>query len=208
MSYAFSMVSKSQSAPAKRRTSIGARRNPEAETAVLAAAKELIWEKGYVGFSVEEVARRAGSGKTTIYRWYPTKADLFIAIYTAERSAFVSVPDTGNLVDDLTGYTTSLWRFWASHPAGTALRGLIAEAQGTPEALHALREKFLPDRTADVREMLLAAAGRGEFGQDHIDAKLALWVGFSWLRLLIGELDREDTIPPAMRQIAASGHLC
>lgn len=207
MSYALSMVSKAKSTPRKKRTSIGARRNPEAETAVLAAAKELIWEKGYAGFSVEEVARRAGSGKTTIYRWYPTKAELFIAIYTAERSAFVPVPDTGDLVDDLTSYTTSLWRFWATHPAGTALRGLIAEAQGTPEALHALREKFLPARVADVREMLLAAASRGEFGREHIDAKLALWVGFSWLRLLIGELDREDTIQPAMKQIATSFHL-
>jgi AcrR family transcriptional regulator len=204
LGYAFSMPSQSKSAPAKRRTSIGARRNPEAEAAVLSAAKALIWEKGYAGFSVDEVARRAGSGKTTIYRWYPTKADLFIAIYTAERSTFVTVPDSGNLVNDLVEYTASLWRFWASHPAGAALRGLIAEAQGTAEALSALRDRFLPERTADVREMLAAAAARGEFPDEDVDGKVSLWVGFSWLRLLIGELHREDTIRPAMGQIAAS----
>ncbi|MBB3456356.1 AcrR family transcriptional regulator [Rhizobium sp. BK313] len=196
------MTTKPKSLPAKRRTSIGSRRNPEAEAAVLAAAKELISEKGYAGFSVDEVARRAGAGKTTIYRWYPTKADLFIAIYTTERTTFVPLPDTGNLVEDLVQYTTSLWRFWRSHPAGAALRGLIAEAQGTKEALGALRERFLPERTADVKRMLTIAAARGEVRAEDIDDKLSLWVGYSWFRLLIDELHHEDGIQPVMAQIA------
>jgi len=196
------MTTKPKSLPAKRRTSIGSRRNPEAEAAVLAAAKELISEKGYAGFSVDEVARRAGAGKTTIYRWYPTKADLFIAIYTTERTTFVPLPDTGNLVEDLGQYTTSLWRFWRSHPAGAALRGLIAEAQGTKEALGALRERFLPERTADVKRMLTIAAARGEVRAEDIDDKLSLWVGYSWFRLLIDELHQEDGIQSVMAQIA------
>ena len=196
------MTTKPKSLPAKRRTSIGSRRNPEAEVAVLAAAKELISEKGYAGFSVDEVARRAGAGKTTIYRWYPTKADLFIAIYTTERTTFVPLPDTGNLVEDLVQYTTSLWRFWRSHPAGAALRGLIAEAQGTKEALGALRERFLPERTADVKRMLTIAAARGEVRAEDIDDKLSLWVGYSWFRLLIDELHQEAGIQSVMAQIA------
>jgi AcrR family transcriptional regulator len=200
--YALSMTSKPKSVPAKKRTSIGSRRNPEAEAAVLAAARALISEKGYAGFSVDEVARRAGAGKTTIYRWYPTKADLFIAIYTTERSAFVPVPNTANLVEDLAHYTRSLWRFWASHPAGAALRGLIAEAQGTPEALSALRDRFLPDRTADVRQMLISAAARGELCPDEVDNRIALWIGFSWFKLLVGELHDEDVIRSVMMQIA------
>ncbi|MDE1993398.1 MAG: TetR/AcrR family transcriptional regulator [Rhizobiaceae bacterium] len=196
------MINKPKPLAAKRRTSIGSRRNPEAEAAVLAAAKELVGEKGYAGFSVDEVARRAGAGKTTIYRWYPTKADLFIAIYTEERAVSVPLPNTKNLVDDLTQYTTSLWRFWRSHPAGAALRGLIAEAQGTKEALEALRDRFLPERTADVKDMLTAAAARGEIEVEDIDDKLSLWVGFSWFRLLTGELHQEGGIKSVMAQIA------
>jgi AcrR family transcriptional regulator len=190
------------SAPQKKRTSVGSRRSPEAEAAVLAAAKELIAEKGYAGFSVDEVARRAGAGKTTIYRWYPTKADLFLAIYATERSTFVLIPDTGNLVEDLVQYTTSLWRFWASQPAGAALRGLIAEAQGTAEALSALRDRFLPERTADVKKIMMDAASRGEIRAEEVGDKVSLWVGYSWLRLLTRDLDREDGISPVMRQIA------
>ncbi|MBX5193515.1 TetR/AcrR family transcriptional regulator [Rhizobium sp. NZLR3b] len=196
------MTTKPKTASVRKRTSIGSRRNPEAEAAVLAAARGLISEKGYTGFSVEEVARRAGAGKTTIYRWYPTKADLFIAIYTTERSVSVAVPDTGKLVEDLVQYTTSIWRFWASHPAGSALRGLIAEAQGTPEALSALRDRFLPDRIADVRRILADAATRGELGLSEVDDKVSLWVGFSWFKLLVGELHEEEKIRPIMMQIA------
>jgi AcrR family transcriptional regulator len=195
-----------QSAPVKKRTSVGSRRNPEAEAAVLAAAKDLIAEKGYAGFSVDEVARRAGAGKTTIYRWYPTKADLFLAIYAMERATFVPVPDTGNLVEDLVQYTTSLWRFWASHPAGAALRGLIAEAQGTTEALGALRDRFLPERTADVRKIMMDAAARGEIRAEEVGDKVSLWVGYSWLRLLVRELDQEDAICSVMRQISGLSH--
>jgi len=196
------MTTKTKTSTAKKRTSIGSRRSPDAEAAVLAAARDLISERGYAGFSVDEGARRAGAGKTTIYRWYPTKADLFIAIYTTERSASVPVPDTGNLVADLVQYTTSLWRFWAAHPAGAALRGLIAEAQGTPEALSALRDRFLPERTADVRRILTDAANRGELQAHEVDDKISLWVGFSWLKLLIGELHKEEVISPVMMQIA------
>lgn len=198
------MTTKPKPLPAKKRTSIGSRRNPEAEAAVLAAARELINERGYAGFSVDEVARRAGAGKTTIYRWYPTKADLFIAIYTAERTTFVAVPDTGSLVEDLVGYTSSLWRFWRSNSAGAALRGLIAEAQGTKEALAALRERFLPERTADVRQMLTTAASRDEIGVEEINDKLSLWVGYSWFRLLTDELHDESPLVSIMAQIAGT----
>ncbi|WFS03612.1 TetR/AcrR family transcriptional regulator [Rhizobium tumorigenes] len=194
---------------AARRTSVGARRSPEAEEAVLAAAKGLLGEKGYAGFSIDEVARRAGAGKTTIYRWYPTKADLFIAIYSVERAAFVPVPDTGILLEDLVQYTASLWRFWASQPAGMALRGLIAEAQGSQDALYALRERFLPERTADVRKMFTDSAARGEISAGDVSDKVSLWVGYSWMMLLINELHREDALPSIVRQIAGisqSGH--
>lgn len=190
--------------PLKRRTSIGSRRSPEAEAAVLSAAIELIGEKGYAGFSIDEVARRAGAGKTTIYRWYPTKADLFVAIYTIERTASVTVPDTGSLLEDLVGYTTGLWRYWRSNSAGSALRGLIAEAQGTKESLEVLRDRFLPERTADVKRILSTAANRGEIAVDDVDDKVSLWVGYSWLRLLTCELDDEGPIASVMAQIAAN----
>ncbi|MDQ8730251.1 TetR/AcrR family transcriptional regulator [Bradyrhizobium sp. LHD-71] len=177
-----------------RRTSIGARRNPESEAAVLQAARQLLLEKGYAGFSIEEVARRAGAGKPTIYRWWPTKADLFIAIYGAEKSATVVLPDHGDLARDLTHYTADLWRFWRDHPAGSTFKGLIAEAQGSEAALDALRTKFLPERLEPVRTLFERAAARGELRKSEIADRVQLWVGFSWFRLLTDQINDDDRL--------------
>ncbi|SFI75413.1 transcriptional regulator, TetR family [Bosea sp. OK403] len=180
----------------KRRASIGARRSPETEAAVKAAARELLAEKGYAGFSIEEVARRAGAGKPTIYRWWPSKADLFIAIYGADKDAAIPVPDTGSLRDDLLLYTKDLWRFWREDTAGRVFRGLIAEAQTSEGALAALRFKFMPERLASPRKMFLRAAERSEFPADEIDDRLELWVGFNWLHVLTDRLSEDEPSLP------------
>jgi AcrR family transcriptional regulator len=187
-------MTKTLSVPPARRASIGARRSPEAEAAVLAAARQLLVDRGYHGFSVEEVARRAGAGKPTIYRWWPTKADLFIAIYLKEKAASIPLPDCGDLVRDLTWYTADLWRFWRGNPAGGAFRGLIAEAQGSEAALEALRAKFLPARLEAIRMIFMRASERGELPSSEIEDRIALWVGFNWFRLLTGRLSEDQEL--------------
>ena len=178
----------------KRRASIGARRSPQTEAAVLAAARALLEEKGYAGFTIEEVARRAGAGKPTIYRWWPSKADLFIAVYAAEKEAAIAVPELGSLRGNLIRYTTDLWRFWRGNPAGSAFRGLVAEAQGSAAALEALRGKFLGERLAPARGLFVRAAERGEIAAAEIEDRIALWVGFNWYQLLTSQIDDESVI--------------
>ncbi len=190
--------------PPRRRASIGSRRNPETEAAVMAAARGLLAEQGYGGFSIEEVARRAGAGKPTIYRWWPSKSDLLIAVYDAEAAA-LRAPDLGELVRDLSRHTIDLWRFWRSGPAGAALCGLIADAQGSGTGLEALRERFLAERLAPVRAIFARAAGRGEIKPAEVEDRLALWVGFNWVRLLSGRIeDDAPLIRRTMKVIAGS----
>ena len=183
----------------KRRASIGARRSPQTEAAVLAAARALLEEKGYAGFTIEEVARRAGAGKPTIYRWWPNKAELFIAIYGVEKDAAIPVPDEDSLRADLLRYTRDLWRFWREDTAGRVFKGLVAEAQTSDSALAALRFKFLPERLAAPREMFVRAAERGEFAPDEIDDRLELWVAFNWLHALTDRLSEDE--PSLSRKI-------
>lgn len=183
----------------KRRASIGARRSPETEAAVKDAARAVLAEKGYAGFSIEEVARRAGAGKPTIYRWWPNKADLFIAIYGANKDAAIPVPDEGSLRADLLRYTRDLWRFWREDTAGRVFKGLIAEAQTSDSALDALRFKFIPERLAAPREIFVRAAERGEFEPDEIDDRLELWVAFNWLHALTDRLNEDE--PSLSRKI-------
>ena len=64
----------------ERRRSIGSRRNPETQEAILEAAEALLLEGGVAGFSIEAVARRARAGKPTIYRWWPNKTALLLEV--------------------------------------------------------------------------------------------------------------------------------
>jgi AcrR family transcriptional regulator len=175
-----------------RRASIGSRRNPDAEAAILAAARELLIDRGYQGFSVDEIARRAGAGKPTIYRWWPTKADMFIALYNAEKAAVIAPPDRGDLVLDLTQFTADLWHFWRTNPAGGAFRALIAEAQASAAALDALRSKFLPERHEPLRAIFKRAVARGEMHAHDVEDRVALWAGFNWFRLLTTQIQADD----------------
>lgn len=188
-----------------RRASIGARRNPEAEAAILDAARALLAERGYAGFSIDEVARRAGAGKPTIYRWWPTKADLFIDVYSAEKSATLVPPETGALWSDLVAYTRALWAFWRDTPSGRTFRALIAEAQASEPALVALRDKFLPERLKDVRRMFEDAAARGEIRPAAVAHLLPLYIGFNWFRLLTDRIaDDPEGIETVARALAGN----
>ncbi|MFG1479494.1 TetR/AcrR family transcriptional regulator [Xanthobacter sp. V4C-4] len=198
------MTGDTTAAAGHRRASIGARRNPEAEAAILDAARALLAERGYAGFSIEEVARRAGAGKPTIYRWWPTKADLFIDVYSAEKSATLAPPRTGALWSDLLAYTRALWAFWRDTPSGRTFRALIAEAQASAPALVALRDKFLPQRLKDVRRMFEEAAARGEIEPQAVEHLLTLYIGFNWVHLLTDRIaDDPEGIEIVARTLAA-----
>lgn len=189
-----------------RRTSIGARRNPATEHAVIAAARELLTERGYAGFSFDEVARRAGAGKPTLYRWWPTRADLLMDVYSAEKAVVMSAPDTGTLAGDLLAYTRALWAFWRDTPTGRAFRGLIAEAQSGEAAQALLREKFLPERLKDVRAMFERAAGRGEIAAEAVEDLIPLYVGFNWFHLTTGRIeDDAGTIARMAQRLTRAG---
>ena len=188
---------------APRRASIGARRNPASQAAILAAARAVLAEEGYAGFSIDAVSRRAGAGKQTIYRWWKNKAELLIEVYAAEK-AMVKAAATGSLADDLALYTVALWDFWRDTPSGRTFRALVAEAQNDAAALAALRDKFLPERLCDVRALFAAAVARGEIGLDEVEMRLGLYVGFNWYYVLTDQLEAgRAASPAAMRLVAA-----
>lgn len=181
-------------ATTQKRSSIGARRSPQAEAAILAAAEAVLSERGYAGFSIDEVARRACAGKPTIYRWWPTKALLLLAVYEAQKDRVVSPPDTGALKSDLIKFTRDVWRFWRGDAAGRAFRALIAEAQSSPVALEALRDGYMAERMKILRAIFDRAAQRGEIDAARAPILAELFAGFWWFRLLNDRIDDDAAI--------------
>ncbi|MFI9026182.1 TetR/AcrR family transcriptional regulator [Streptomyces sp. NPDC053560] len=81
-----------------------ARRSERSRRAIFDAALSLVGEVGYQRLTIEGIAGRAGVGKQTIYRWWPSKADVLLDAFTAEADVeghATGLPDTGDLAADL-----------------------------------------------------------------------------------------------------------
>src|SRR4051794_30239746 len=79
----------------------GRRRNQAAARAALQAAIDLLDAHGYRGLTMSAVARRAGVGKATLYRWWPDKAHLAVDAYRSKSARDTQAPATGDLAQDL-----------------------------------------------------------------------------------------------------------
>src|SRR5271167_4416743 len=73
--------------------------------AILEAAMELLAEEGYAAFTIEAIFARTGVAKTTIYRHWPTRNDLLIAVIEKLGGKF-ELPDTGTVRGDLMEFLT------------------------------------------------------------------------------------------------------
>ena len=79
----------------------GRPRSEQADRSILQAAAELLAERGLGGMSIEEVAARAGVGKTTIYRRWTSRGTLALDAFLTEFQGQQPLPDTGSLRGDL-----------------------------------------------------------------------------------------------------------
>lgn len=163
----------------------GRPRSEEADRAILAAATELLTERGLAGMSIEEVAARAGVGKSTIYRRWPNRGALALDAFLTEFSSQLPAPDTGSLRSDLRAALRAWVRAVTRTPAGRMLAGLLAEAQRDPQLGNAWRERVMEPLRAAHRVIVERAIERGEIapGTDP-DLVLDLLFGPAYHRLL------------------------
>jgi len=171
----------------------GRPRSQEADRAILTATLDLLAERGLAAMSIEEVAARAGVGKTTIYRRWPSKGllalDAFVASFREEQAQ----PDTGTLRGDMLAALRAWVRAVTQTPMGSMLTGLIAEAQHDPELRGAWRDRVLEPLRRQHRIMLDRAIARGEIPPSvDRDVVLDLFFGAAEHRLLLGHLPMTD----------------
>ncbi len=175
--------------PADGPVSRGRPRSQEADRAILTATVDLLAERGLDGMSIEEVAARAGVGKATIYRRWPSKGLLALDAFVVSFAEQQPLPDTGTLRGDLVAALSAWVLAVTGTSMGRMLTGLIAEAQYDPELRAAWRDRVLEPLRAQYRIMLDRAAARGEirFSVDQ-DVVLDLFFGSAQHRLLLGHL--------------------
>jgi AcrR family transcriptional regulator len=171
----------------------GRPRSQEADRAILTATAELLADRGLSAMSIEEVAARAGVGKTTIYRRWPSKGLLALDAFVTSFREAQPPNDTGTLRGDLLAALHAWVRAVTQTPMGRMLTSLIAEAQHDPELRGAWRDRVLEPLRVQHRIMLDRAIERGEIPASvDWDVVLDLFFGAAEHRLLLGHLPMTD----------------
>jgi AcrR family transcriptional regulator len=176
----------------------GRPRSAIADQAIREAAVDLFAERGFEGFSVEDVADRAGVSKATVYRRYPSKVDLVVEAGSCLAADEITFPDTGNLRDDMRGLARSLVRTFKHSPAGRVMPVMAFERNRYPE-LDAGYRRFLADRKTRTRELVRRGIERGELPRDtDVAVMSSMLVGPIFHRLMITHEPLNDAFVDAL----------
>jgi AcrR family transcriptional regulator len=166
---------------------VGRPRCPGTDEAILRAALRQLATGGYARLSVEAVAAEAGTTKPTLYRRWPSKADLAMAALAHLQSQEQPEP-TGSTEADLRAALRDFGRK-LQRPNGMAMIGtLLVEERHTPELLALFRERVVRPRRGALLRILERARDRGELraGAD-LAAAVNMLVGAFYARYLTGE---------------------
>lgn len=155
--------------------------------AVFSATLAEIAEHGLRGASMDRIARRAGTGKATLYRRWPNVRALALDVFltTITNALPTEYPNTGRLRDDL---ITSLTQFTEAlnGPLGLVLRELIGEAAHDPSVSEEFTERYGLPQQLELVAAAQRAMARGEIPAQAIDPLvLQLPAAFVLQRILL-----------------------
>lgn len=182
----------------------GRPRDPEVDTGILNAAIALLTEGGFEKLTMEAVACRAGVAKASIYRRFPSKVDLIVAMCHAFTPETAPDIDTGSIRSDLVALVTALAETMSdSSDTGRLMPSMLGAAKENPEVREALAE-FSASRRTRTANIVRRAIERGELSSKaHADVIGDLIVGAVIYRTMI----RNDRVDRAFTETIVDGIL-
>jgi AcrR family transcriptional regulator len=172
----------------------GRRRDPAVDRAILTATLDSFAEDGYAGVSIEGVAARAGVGKATIYRRFPSKAELVVEAMRVGACLTDHLPDTGDLRADVEAMLRVMVERLRG-PDGPVVLAFAAERIRHPELSAEFQRSVIGAKRAHMQALVTAAVDRGDLPADT-DVQLVAEAGpaFIWHHALNG-LPLTDDLP-------------
>jgi AcrR family transcriptional regulator len=152
---------------------------------ILDAVSELLKEKPARDLTMDAVAKRAGVGKPTLYKWWPSKAALIMAMFHDRFNVIVEVPEATSAEEALRTRVKHLVA-QCNGLFGKVVADLIAEGQADPSILKELYESHIRPRRASTVADIECGIASGEFvaGTDP-ELLLDAIVAPMYLRLLL-----------------------
>jgi AcrR family transcriptional regulator len=140
------------------------------EAELLAVTLRLLQEHGYDHLTVDAVASAARASKATVYRRWPSKAELVLAAFIEGVRQIAVLPNTGTLRGDLLQLGETCGQHGLEH--ASTIRAVMVEVSRHPALDEALQEQFLKQRKAMIQHVLQQAVNRGEITQEVITDEL------------------------------------
>lgn len=157
----------------QRRDPIGAALLQDSVTnAILRSAILELARVGYARMSMESVTKRAGVGKAALYRRWPNKQAMVIALLYGIGLEIVTTPDTGSLEGDVSFYIDRAIKLLRRPLARRILPDLYAELSHDTELAEAIEKTVQTQKRDSAREIIDRAVKRGELS-GKIDYELA-----------------------------------
>lgn len=140
------------------------------EAELLAVTLRLLQEHGYDGLTVDAVVSAARASKATVYRRWPSKAELVLAAFTEGVRQIAVAPNTGTLRGDLIklGEVCCL----QTRQQASTIRAVLVEVSRHPALSDAMQHQFLNQRKAVIQHVLRHAVDRGEIDEAAITDEL------------------------------------
>lgn len=147
--------------------------------------------EGFDRVRMEHVATRAGVGKATIYRYWPSKQALAHEVLLDLTSPYIAVPDVGDTRAELLATVLGPMRALTETDFGPVIRALLSEIARDPKLGDPFRASVVRARREEVARVLARGVRRGDLRPDvHPDVATELLVGPVYFRLMFGgELD-------------------
>ncbi|NQZ13883.1 MAG: TetR/AcrR family transcriptional regulator [Alphaproteobacteria bacterium] len=178
----------------------GRPRSESSKRAILEATRRLLTHTSVQKLSIEAIAKKAGVGKTTIYRWWPNKTAVIVDAVFSQPAFHNILPTPNSATDGIRAQIEKLGR-QLSGKNGRVVAEILGDSQAEPEALRIFIETFLQDRYNSLSSLLEAGKQNGEFAVD-LDTETAIDVilGPIFFRLISGQVI-DDTVTHQVTQL-------
>lgn len=165
----------------------GRPRSDRVHRAILDATLELLVQDGFTRLRLERVAARAGVGKATIYRRWPSKEALALELLFELAAPHIEVAESGDTREELRAVVLNAVRAISETPFGPVIRALMSQIAGNPSIGDPFREMVVGARRDQVALVMERGVARGDLRPDA-DASVAteLLVGPVYFRLVFG----------------------
>ena len=140
----------------------GRPRDVRHDQAILESTLLILREHGYVGLTIDGVAARAGVGRPTIYRRWPSKPALVVAALVDSSRIAIPEIDTGSLREDLLTVQRHQIELMNSEGNRRVTAGLIADLNADPLLAESYVQQYLAPRRAAVWRIFQRGVDRGE----------------------------------------------